>query len=113
MPSNNFSCDRDKIMSQATLNGYLENDGGLSCEVSFEWGASIDYGMTTPWQSVVIFSYFSAIISNLGASHSYHFRAVARNALGISYGQDSTFTTLGEVGMITFVDDGDLIRIIG
>ena len=98
---------------KATLNGFLDDNGGLPCEGMFEWGATIDYGMKTPWQPATMGAIFSATISSLRQSQTYHFRAVARNREGYSYGNDLSFTTLGEVGMPTFVDEGDIIRVIG
>lgn len=100
-------------MAQATLNGYLEDDGGLPTEGMFEWGMTIDYGMKTPWQSATIGVMFSATITNLRPGQSYHFRAVGRNANGVSYGVDMTFSTLGELGLPTLIDDYDMLRLIG
>lgn len=96
---------------RAKLNGILSSTGGLVCEVCFEWGATIEYGMKTPWVGATVGA-FSAVITGLNPSQSYHFRAVARNRLGIVYGADSTFTSLGEVGMIGYIDDFELINLV-
>ncbi|GAI60980.1 unnamed protein product, partial [marine sediment metagenome] len=51
---------------------------------------------TTDWESGKSTSdTFSASIAELAPSTAYHFRAVARNSMGVSYGGDETFTTIG------------------
>ena len=100
-------------MAQATLNGFLDDDGGLPTEAMFEWGMTNDYGMKTPWQPATIGVQFSATIMNLCPGQAYHFRAVGRNANGDSYGADMTFSTLGELGLPTLVDEFDILRLIG
>lgn len=97
---------------RAKLNGILSNDGGLSCEVCFEWGANNNYGNKTPWQSALLGAAFYAIITGLNSSQTYHFRAVAKNRLGIVYGADMTFTSLGEEGMIGLIEDSELLKIV-
>ncbi len=94
-------------MSQATLNGQLVDDGGLTCEVRFQWGASASYGMETPWQGgFTSGDTFSATIYNLGEGRLYHFRAQARNSRGLSNGQDMVFVTRGaDLGMTLISDE--------
>jgi len=82
-------------MAQATLNGLLVDDGGEPCSVRFEYGNTVAYGLTTPWQiGMVAGDTFSAIITDLGSNTVIHFRAVARNSFGTVYGSDMVFTTL-------------------
>ena len=101
-------------MAQATLNGQVGDDGGLSCSVRFEWGTTTSYGLQTPWQSgFTTGMLFSATIYRLGPGISYHFRAVVLNAVGISYGKDMSFVTLSEDGiMAVCLDDGGLVRLL-
>jgi len=100
-------------MAQATLNGQLVDDGGLTCEVRFEWGTTIDYGYETPWQGGFTTGMtFSATIYGLGEGVLYHFRAVARNSRGISYGNDMSFVTLVSPGMPVMIDDAALLRFL-
>jgi len=100
-------------MAQATLNGQVVDDGGLTCDVRFEWGASAQYGLKTPWQGGFTSGMmFSATIYNLASGLLYHFRAVARNSKGISYGQDMSFVTLVEPGIPVLLDDAALLRFL-
>jgi hypothetical protein len=83
----------------ATLNGAFAPDG-LTTTVYFEYGTTTSYGSTTPVQTQTgnNFQTVSANISSLIASHLYHFRMVAHNTRGTSYGSDRTFTTLSATG---------------
>lgn len=100
-------------MAQATLNGQLVDDGGLVCNVRFEWGTTTGYGQETPWQGGFTSGMtFSATIYNLGEGVLYHFRAVARNSRGISYGNDMAFVTLIAPGIPVMIDDAALVRFL-
>jgi plastocyanin len=83
----------------ATLNGSL-NPHGSTTTVYFQYGPTTSYGLTTPMQTQTgnTFRNISANISGLMASHLYHFRIVAHNSGGTSFGSDRTFTTLGATG---------------
>jgi hypothetical protein len=101
------------MMAQAILNGQLVDDAGLVCEVKFDWGTSRDYGFETPWQggftTGMLFNY---TIYNLAEGMPYHFRAVARNRNGISYGNDMVFSTLVSMGIPVMMDDAVLAKIL-
>ena len=83
----------------ARLNGSL-NPHGLTTTFHFEYGLTTSYGVTTPPQnrSGNTPQNVSANISNLMANRVYHFRIVASNAHGTSFGGDRTFTTLTATG---------------
>ena len=83
----------------ATLNGSL-NPRGSTTTVYFQYGLTTSYGSTTPTQTQTgnTSRNISANISGLMASHTYHFRIVAHNNGGTSYGSDRTFTTLSATG---------------
>ena len=99
-------------MAQATLNGILEDDGGETCEVRFDWGGDINYGMETLWQGGFTSGMaFNATIYNLAAGSAFHFRAVAKNSRGIAYGNDMVFSTLSPVGLVTLVSE-DLLYLL-
>lgn len=101
-------------MSQATLNGQVVDDGGLTCEVRFEWGTSTDYGKETPWQGGFTTGMtFSAVLSNLGEGVLYHYRAVVRNATGTVYGNDMAFVTLVGTTIPLLIDDAALVGFLG
>ena len=95
--------------NHAQLRGYLEDDGGRGGNVRFEYGATIAYGMVTPWQQgFATGDDFNQMIYGLSPGCSYHARAVfSRNP--IVYSGDITFTTLSEVGGMTLID-GELIH---
>jgi YVTN family beta-propeller protein len=80
--------------SSATLNGVLDPHG-LTTSVHFQYGTTTSYGSTTPSQMKIGNNYQSsnANISSLSASTTYHFRIVAMNNAGTTYGADRTFTT--------------------
>ena len=83
----------------ARLNGSL-NPHGLTTTFHFEYGLTTSYGLTTPPQnrSGNTPQNVSANISDLMANRVYHFRIVASNADGTSFGGDRTFTTLTATG---------------
>jgi N-acetylneuraminic acid mutarotase len=81
--------------SSATLNGSV-NPRGSTTTVYFQYGTTSSYGHTTASQTRTgnTSQSVSANISGLAASTAYHFRIVATNSGGTSYGSDRTFTTL-------------------
>src|SRR5438093_1237338 len=83
----------------ATLNGSLDPHG-LTTNVYFQYGTTTSYGLTTPLQSQTGNTYLNITvnISSLSASTTYHFRVVATNSAGTTYGADRTFTTLTATG---------------
>ena len=83
----------------ATLNGTVDPHG-LTTSVHFQYGTTTSYGLTTAPQSQSGNTYrsISANISSLTASTAYHFRIVATNSAGTTFGSDRTFTTLSPTG---------------
>ena len=84
----------------ATLNGSLDPHG-LTTSVHFQYGPTASYGFTTPIQTHTGNTYLnvSANISGLMASQVCHFRIVATNSAGTTFGGDRTFTTLSPTGL--------------
>lgn len=92
--------------STATLNGQV-NPNGYETMAYLEWGATTNYGSSTPIKvigngtsSVSI----SQAISGLAPNATYHYRIVARNSGNTTFGTDNTFTTAttstsGDVGI--------------
>lgn len=80
----------------ATLNGTV-NANGSSTTVYFEYGLTVEYGLISPaLQSPVTGSTDTPVTANLfllDPSTTYHYRVVATNASGTTYGADMTFTT--------------------
>jgi hypothetical protein len=70
------------------------NAHGTPSSVYFEWGLTTVYGNSTPARDIGSGSTdvnYSETLSNLSAG-TYHFRAVASYAGGVSNGEDNTFT---------------------
>ena len=81
--------------SSATLNGTV-NPNGASTTYYFQYGTTTSYGSSTTSTSAGSgSSSVSAIgpVSGLICSTAYHYRLVATNSAGTSYGSDKTFTT--------------------
>jgi len=78
---------------EATINGFLEEDGGFLCDCAFEWGLTESYGNITPIQGKTAGEYFSQHITELEPDTTYHFRAIASNVFGVSCGVDRAFRT--------------------
>jgi len=83
----------------ATLNGSV-NPRGATTMVSFQYGLTTSYGSTTPMQTQNgnTLRPVSANITSLLANRTYHFRIVAHNNGGTSFGADRIFTTLTATG---------------
>jgi uncharacterized membrane protein len=78
----------------ATLNGSVDPHG-LTTTIYFQYGTTTSYGLNTSIRSRTGNTYqtVNASISRLVANTTYHFRIVATNSGGTTYGTDKTFTT--------------------
>ena len=83
----------------ATLNGSV-NARGSTTTVNFEYGLTTSYGSTTVMETRTGHTprAISANITGLLPSHLYHFRMVAHNIHGTTFGSDKTFITLSPTG---------------
>ena len=93
------SSPTNRAAFSATLKGSVYPHG-LTTTVYFQYGLTTTYGSTTASQTKTGNTYqsVSANISGLTASTTYHFRIVATNSAGTTYGADRTFTTLSATG---------------
>jgi len=83
--------------TSAILNGTLTSLGGAaSANVYFQYGKTTSYGNTTPAQTRSSVGSFSAAISGLDPSTTYHFQAVAIGST--VYGSDASFITSSSTG---------------
>jgi len=81
----------------ATLEGSVDPEGSNVTDCHFEYGPSEAYGSSVPCSSppgegirpVAV----AAALSGVEAGATYHFRVVATNTVGTSYGADGSFTT--------------------
>jgi hypothetical protein len=84
---------------KAVLKGYLISLGGADeVEVYFEYGEDKNYGKESNHLKVKKGGVFSIQIYDLLPEKIYHFRAVAKNDVGISFGEDLLTTELLENG---------------
>jgi hypothetical protein len=100
----------------ATLNGTI-NANYLTTDVTFEYGANLNYGQTvTAMQSPLSTNSntnVSALLSGLAVGTIYHFRVKAVNSLGTTYGVDMVFQpslSVGEFyngGYIFYIDTSE------
>ena len=91
--------EEDVTTNSAKLIGYLQNDGGESCTVKFEY-AEYMQPWVWPWLKTVQVSgtkdsgaYFEATVTGLEPNTRYKFRAVAVNSAGSDDGGVDSFWT--------------------
>lgn len=81
--------------TSATGNGSVDWDGAsIITERGFVWSTSVN--PTTSDSKVIVAGAtgsYSGSLTSLVASTTYHYRAYAINAIGTSYGADTTFNT--------------------
>jgi hypothetical protein len=83
-----------------TLTGSLV-PGGVGAHYRFQWGTTRQYGRETPLPpgtdagSGLEALSASSPISGLEANSTYHYRILAENQFGVTYGQDQSFRTPG------------------
>jgi len=97
--NSNFRATRIASFS-ARLNSTVDPHG-LATSVHFEYGTTLDYGLTTAPQTETGRAYrdIAAHISGLAADTTYYFRPVASNADGTIFGGSNRhFTTLTPTG---------------
>ncbi len=83
-------------ITNATLTGSVDPKTHTT-DWYFEYGTSTSYGSRTPTQRVAAGTGnrgISAVVSNLAAGATYHYRIVASNSAGTSRGADVSFTTV-------------------
>ena len=80
--------------SEATLNGNITNTGGENADIrGFQYGLTAGYGTNSTESGSYGTGTFGLPVSSLTPDTLYHFRAMAHNSAGWSYGDDLTFTT--------------------
>lgn len=82
--------------TSATLAGTATNPDPVAGTASFEYGLTAAYGQSSATQPVppgTTNGPFSSGIAGLTPATTYHFRAVATNGAGTTFGADQTFVT--------------------
>jgi hypothetical protein len=79
----------------ATLVGTV-NPNGAETKDYFEYGPAISYGSKSREQTTTVEKTPQILVEGLSTRTTYHFRMVATNSYGTSYGADETFTTPAE-----------------
>jgi hypothetical protein len=84
--------------ASATLNATI-NPKGLSTTYQFEYGTTTEYGSTAPVNPTFAGAGSKDVsvaqpLGGLAEETLYHYRVVAENSAGTSYGEDRTFATL-------------------
>jgi|WetSurSiteA1Bulk_404760.scaffolds.fasta_scaffold00717_2 hypothetical protein len=91
----------------ATLNGSV-NANYISTTVTFEYGLTTSYGNTAAATPSPVTGNTTtdvhADLTGLNAGTTYHFRVKTVNSLGTTYGNDKSFTTLGQAPSATTLD---------
>ena len=82
----------------ATVEGSVAPNRNAVSKCSFQYGTSTSYGGEVPCAQSVVGTGSSpttvtAALTGLAPETTYHYRAIASNANGTSYGADATFTT--------------------
>jgi photosystem II stability/assembly factor-like uncharacterized protein/fibronectin type 3 domain-containing protein/sugar lactone lactonase YvrE len=92
-----FTADATNVTATgATLVGF-GNPNGLTTTYHFEYGTTTAYGSQSSPASLGLGALFlqrTLAVSGLTANTTYHYRLVASNESGTTFGSDRTFTTL-------------------
>jgi uncharacterized delta-60 repeat protein len=82
----------------ARLNGSID-PGSDAATYRFQYGTTTQYGASTAGQSTTNASNVSATLRKLKPGTTYHYRLVATNSAGSSYGKDASFRTAPRLGL--------------
>ncbi len=87
---------------------------GTATTFHFEYGTTTEYGSSSPVPSASAGSGYLAqpettILSGLEGSTTYHYRLVASNGGGSSFGEDQTFTTPAAAPAVGYTPSSDVV----
>lgn len=85
----------------AVMNGTV-NPNGASTSAYFQYGTTTSYGNTGQAQTgITTTTNVQTTLTGLAPSTTYHYRLVASNSGGTSYGSDTSFTTMSAAVTLT------------
>lgn len=101
----------DIAPTSATAVATVDPNGGAAT-YHFEYGTSSAYGATAPSSdasagAATVAGVVSTRLANLQPATTYHYRVVATNVSGTSYGPDTVFTTISSYATPPVVSTGD------
>lgn len=103
------------LTTSATLSGIV-NPNSLTATVSFEYGLTTSYGSSVSASQSPLSGgsdvNVSVSLTGINPGKTYHFRIKSENSLGITYSDDKTFTTLGQIPAITTIDPSSISILI-
>lgn len=102
-PMVSSSCQASALSPAGVTVSATVNPSGLPTSVHFGYGTTVAYGRSTPDRQLAAGSQddqISAVLGGLQAGSTYHCRAVATSAAGITYGSDQTFTVPRATAML-------------
>jgi hypothetical protein len=92
VPEANTGLAATVYATSAVLNGTV-SPNGLTTTYYFEYGTTTAYGLVTASWTTDADASVSATVGGLSAQTTYHYRLVATNSSGTSYGPDRSFQT--------------------
>jgi len=92
VPEANTGLASPVYATSAVLNGTV-SPNGLTTTYHFEHGATTAYGLVTASRTTNADASVSETVGGLSADTTYHYRLVAANSSGTSYGPDRSFQT--------------------
>ncbi len=96
----NLTAEAANVTQTSSKLGGTANPNGLTTMAWFEWGTTLAYDHATTHHSVGTPGSINEWLLGLAPRTTYHFRIVAQNNMGTTYGDDKVFATLidGVVG---------------
>jgi hypothetical protein len=92
VPEANTGLASPVYATSAVLNGTV-SPNGLTTTYYFEYGTTTAYGLATANRTTDADASVSETVGGLSADTTYHYRLVATNSSGTSYGPDRSFQT--------------------
>ena len=92
VPEANTGLASTVYATSAVLNGTV-SPNGLTTTYYFEYGTTTAYGLVTASWTTDADASVSETVGGLSAETTYHYRLVATNSSGTSYGPDRSFQT--------------------